>query len=114
MALVALQKGTQITVPDLGTVLDWLFRTHVAPPVSNKEEGDREDKAKLLAAAASKTLGADPERMNCVEHTFLAALAIGWFACDQNRFLAGRSKLLALEEGKFTEIVDVMGFEIEC
>ena len=61
-----------------------------------------------------KTLGADPERMNCVEHTFLAAVAIGWFACDQNRFLAGRSKLVALEEGKFTEIVDVMGFEIEC
>ena len=72
MALVTLQKGTQISVPDLSAVLSWLFGTHVAPPASNKEEGDREDKAKLQAAAALETLGADPERLNCVSHTFLA------------------------------------------
>ena len=72
--------------------------------------GDREDKAKLLAAAALKILGADPERMNCVEHTFIAALAIGWFACDQNRSMAVRSKLVATEDGRHEEIIDVLSF----
>ena len=58
------------------------------PPRKNEKSrlGDREDRAKLQAAAALKTLGADPERMNCAERTFEEALAVGWFSCDQNRF----------------------------
>ena len=92
--------------------------TYGLPSLPGKTEtrdggGDREDKAKLQAAAALKTLGADPERMNCVEHTFKEALDLGWFSCDQNRFATARSKLLVLEDGRFHDVVDIMSFVSE-